>query len=207
LDAAALPSDEIAERARLAGLSSSGGPVETLKRLAWAQDYSRRGSSSAGGGSTSAASAPVANIVDSLLDRPANPLHAPPAGIPSERGLTADRDCASQAPAAKPVRSKRKRHERDGGGDSTAWATVDVDAEEHERERQQRERGGAAESDSDEDLDGVPLEAPLAVGAAASASRGPSGSSWAQLAASAVLEASKLEGVDSDDEDVDGVPL
>jgi hypothetical protein len=163
-------------------LSSSGGPIETLKRLAWAQDFARRGGSSGGGSNGAVAVAPAvtsrvagpdtagapgaqlaaAAVIATLLDRPGAPTvvgaaphhEAPPATADSINPPTA---AAEHAAATAASRSKRRR--RDGSG---AWAAVDVEKEELESELRRAELDKAAPREDvsdDGNIDGVPLPA------------------------------------------------
>lgn len=213
LDPSALPTDEITERARLAGLSCAGGPVETLKRLAWAQDFSRRGSGSASSatvvGSASANSVAIVppaaaaeTIIATLLDRPVPVVGKARTGGP-EKQSAGDEPSHRRMPAVRATKRSRAEAKIDNEED-TSWAAVDVEQEERDscRERLLLKQ---EEASDDDDVDGVPLTH-ITIPAQVVPKSG--GSNWAQLAASIIGSDARMEGErDSDEDDVDGVPL
>ena len=176
---APLPAADIAERARLQGLSSEGGPVETLKRLAWLQEYTQqrgRGSGAGSGGLPSSlpavASSAAGSILAALLGQAPEPTAAPASEATGPVGTGAMSESAPADPegAAAPVTTRgvkrRRRAAPKGGPASSAWAAVDLEEEERQRkarrlESMERADESGAPSESDEDLDGVPLVAPM----------------------------------------------
>lgn len=187
---APLPAADIAERARLQGLSSEGGPVETLKRLAWLQEYTQQQRGGGGGRGSGAGSvggsvgglpsslpavtsSAAGSILAALLGQAPEPTPAPVSEATASVGASAMSESAAADPegAAAPVTRgvKRRRRTAPKGGpassSTSAWAAVDLEEEERQRkarrlESMERADESGAPSDSDEDLDGVPLVAP-----------------------------------------------
>lgn len=226
LDHAALPVDEITERARISGLSSAGGSLETLRRLAWLQEYAQRGNSGGGGAAAPPAfpASAAASVVAALLGRDPGPGAVPQRGAEPEAAPSEPPSAeAAMSTLVKEVAGHRKRRRRITDAAATsAWAAVDLEEEERqrvERRRLEEEQGGGDGSSGDEDVDGVPLAPadvlPLAVVADPAVSQVNTAFVADNVVeAPAVALVSSGVGIEddhhssaSDSEDVDGVPL